>query len=64
MVLVEHLYEVAGHVLVKAHLLLDDSHHFLGTQHAVAVFVEIVETRRYFLVAVQTALAAIDDRHD
>ena len=64
LVLVEHLDEVARHLLVEAHLLLYDGHHFLGTQHAVAVLVESVETRRYFFMAVYTTHARYMDGLD
>jgi len=36
LVLVEHLDKIACHVLVEAHLLLDDGDHFFGTQNSVA----------------------------
>ena len=37
---------------LEAHLLLDDGRHLLRTQHAVAVFVQLVEARRNLLVAI------------
>ena len=52
LVLVEHLHQVACHVFVETHLLSDDRRHFLRTQHSVAVLIQVVEARRYLLVAV------------
>ena len=53
LVLVEHLDEIACHVLVEAHLLLDDGDHFFGTQNSVAILIQVVETRRDLVIATQ-----------
>ena len=50
LVLVEHLDEVARHLLVESHLVLDDGRHLLRAQHPVAVLVQLVETGRDLLV--------------
>jgi len=52
LVLIEHLYQVVRHLLVEAHLLLDDGDHLVWTEHSVTVLVQLVETRRYIFIAV------------
>ena len=49
---VEHAHHGDGRLLVDAHQLLDHVHHFLRTQHAVPVLVQLREAPRYLVVPI------------
>lgn len=51
LVRVEHVDEVPRHLGVEAHQLLQDARHLVRTQDAVVILVQLVETRRYLIVA-------------
>jgi hypothetical protein len=50
-ILVEHLNERYRSLFIDPHHILYDLDHFLRTQHAVVILVELTETLRYFFIA-------------
>ena len=51
---VEHLHHGDGRLLIYRHHLLYHVHHFLWTQHSVAVFVQLGKTPRYVVISTIT----------